>query len=339
VLEACDILQTMNTKKIAFQLLGTATLAVSLFLIPLTAHAWDDNGHKQIADIAWTKLTPKAKLQITKILKEGEGRFQPFNSSEEEARDAFRTASTFSDYIKFTRTSKYEPLIDGMNKLFQPKPDPNDKESELCKTWHYYDTPIRVKPGTPAPVVSNSNAFTAMNNAIAEIKKLQAMPKPDRMRQCWWLYWIEHVVGDLHQPLHCVASYEFNADGDGGGNKFSIANFTGSGKTRLHGFWDGAIGRMIGEENKIGLSGNIEDVTARWSADPLNQSSTMLTKNLDIAVWIKEGATLADTVVYTGLAQNTRPSSEYLKAQGVLCKKQAVLGGTRLAAVLNQIFA
>jgi hypothetical protein len=328
----------MNPKKMLLKTLGTATLAVSLLLLPLTTHAWDDNGHKQIADIAWTKLTPNAKLQIIKILKEGEGRFQPFNSSEEEARDAFRTASTFPDYIKFTRTSKYEPLIDGMNKLFQPNPDPSDNESELCKTWHYFDTPIRVKPGAIAPIVSHSNALTAMNNAISEIKKLQAMPKPDRMRQCWWLYWIEHVVGDLHQPLHCVSNCEFNAGGDGGGNKFSIQNFVGSGKTRLHGFWDGGIGRAIGEENKAGLSGNVEEVSTRWSVDPLNQSSTMLTQNLDIAAWIKEGATLADTVVYTGLAQNTRPSSSYLKTQSALCKKQAVLGGTRLAAVLNQIF-
>jgi hypothetical protein len=309
---------------------------VALTLLTSTVHAWDDNGHRQIADIAWTKLTPKAKAQIGKILRAGEGRFQPFNGSEEEAREAFRSASTFADYIKFTRTTKYEPLIDGMNKLFQPVPDPNDSESELCKTWHYHDTPIRFTGATPA--IRESSALKAIPHAIKELKTSSTAPNPDRMRQCWWLYWIVHVVGDLHQPLHCVSNFEFEPKGDEGGNKFSIRNLKGSGKTRLHGFWDGGIGRAIGEENQRGLSGNIEEVSARWLADPLNQSPATLSTNLDIATWVKEGAQLAEAHVYTGIQRDTKPSDAYTKMQSALCKKQAVLGGLRLAAVLNQIF-
>jgi hypothetical protein len=59
--------------------------------------------------------------------------------------------------------------------------------------------------------------------------------------------------------------------------------------------------------------------------------------NLTPANWISKGATLADTVVYTGITPNSVPNSAYNAAQVALCKKQAVLGGYRLAKLLNTI--
>ena len=58
-------------------------------------------------------------------------------------------------------------------------------------------------------------------------------------------------------------------------------------------------------------------------------------RNLNVAGWIKTGAQLADQVVYQGIERNGTPSDAYIAAEVSLSKKQAVLAGTRLAAILN----
>ena len=45
-------------------------------LLPFQGLAWSADGHNQIADIAWSKLTPKAKARLTVILNAGEPRFR-----------------------------------------------------------------------------------------------------------------------------------------------------------------------------------------------------------------------------------------------------------------------
>ena len=57
------------------------------------------------------------------------------------------------------------------------------------------------------------------------------------------LSWIIHLVGDLHQPLHCAS--RFNADfpdGDQGGNLFVIQPSDSVRQIKLHAFWDAALG-------------------------------------------------------------------------------------------------
>jgi len=106
---------------------------------------------------------------------------------------------------------------------------------------------------------------------------------------------------------------------------------------RLHGFWDGAIGAAIKADREAGLSPNIEEVTKRWTSDPTLQPSEKDVKNLDVMDWINNGAKLADKFAYDGLQPKDKPSSKYLADQLLLCKKQAVLAGYRLAAIMNKI--
>lgn len=303
-------------------------------LVSGRAWAWDGAGHEQIADIAWTKLNARAKREITAILMKGDPRFRPADQSEAAVRRAFRKAATFPDVIKGDRNTSYESLIEPMNRLFQPHPDPNDRESNLCKTWHYYDKPIRFT-GTE-PTVHPSNALAALGYARRQLTTLQAARSKDRKMECWWLYWIEHVVGDLHQPLHCTSSYEFQPTGDAGGNLFTIVLDPNSDrKARLHGFWDGGIASAVRAERQVGLSGNVGDVSSRWTHDPSIVPTASQVANLDIMSWITTGASLADHNVYTGITPDGTPSDAYKKAQLILCRKQAVLGGYRLAALLN----
>jgi hypothetical protein len=292
----------------------------------------------QIADIAWTKLTPRARQNITAILQAGDPRFQPTGTDENSVREAFRKAATFPDVIKGNRDTRYEPIIADMNARFftTAPPDPNNNEDKLCKTWHYYDTPIRDHGDAGKRPPGESNALKALALAREQLALLQRSRQPDRKMQCWWLYWTEHLVGDLHQPLHCVSSYEFLPNGDAGGNLFLIANTTGgNGSSRLHGFWDGGISRAIAREREQGQSPSVQDVSTRWTGDAGLAPSASEARNLNVAAWIKTGAMLADTIVYQGIERNAAPSDAYIATEIALSKKQAVLAGTRLAAILN----
>ena len=299
--------------------------------VPALGFGWGADGHKQIADIAWTKLTPTAKAKLEKILNAGEPSFQIRGS---DVRGAFDDASTFCDYMKNKTDTIYEEIIPGMNSRFNANIESIGREGNRCKTWHYYDVPIRYS-GTP-PEIDPSNANAALTTAMSELAKLNKEGLKDPKMACWWLYWIEHVTGDLHQPLHCVSSYEFNPKGDAGGNGFKIQRLGGETTTNLHSFWDGGIGQAIREDREKSKSANIEQVSLRWTSDGSIQPSGSDVKDLDPMDWIKTGAKLADRYVYGNLKQGERPDMNYLFVQADLCRKQAVLGGYRLAAILNK---
>ncbi len=306
-----------------------------LFGLARPAFAWDAVGHMQIADIAWSKLSRQTKREINAILRSGDPRFRPNSDAEEDVRDAFRRAATYPDVIKSDRNTLYEPIIPEMNSRFfkASPPDLNDNESLLCKTWHYYDTPIR---GSAPHPIRDSNALNALDLARHELRRLERTSHIDRKMQCWWLYWTEHLVGDLHQPLHCASSYEFLPNGDAGGNLFPIADpGRPEGKGRLHGFWDAGIGSAIGIDRTQGLSPNVEEVSRRWSADPKLRPSRKVAAGLHVAEWIRDGARRADSLVYSGIQRNSSASAEYVQQQATLSRKMAVLAGFRLAAMLN----
>lgn len=298
--------------------------------LPTLTLAWSGDGHQQIADIAWTKLTPTAKAKIEKILNAGEPKFQVGANG---VRDAFRYSATFCDYMKNKNDTIFEDIIPTMNSRFNANVASLGNEGSRCKTWHYYDEPIRYQGAKPE--IDPSNADVALRLSINELAKLNKGGLSDLKTACWWLYWIEHVTGDLHQPLHCVSNYEANAKGDAGGNKVKIEKAEGSGNSNLHSLWDGGIGRAVAEDRKAGLDPNVEKVSERWAMDSKLQPTAAQVNDLMPINWILNGAKLADTVVYR-LSNGSKPDGKYLADETALCRKQAVLAGFRLAAILNK---
>lgn len=315
----------------------TALISILALLLALPAFAWDEAGHRQIADIAWLKLNEKAKAKIKIILKNGDPKFQPVSEKESDVREAFRQASVYADVIKFNRTTKYEPIIDEMNRLFfvTKEPNPSDNEDKLCKTWHYYDIPIRTKLGKIEP--KESNALRAMDEARAQLKDLQRAERPDYRMQAWWLYWLLHVSGDLHQPLHCCSSFEYHAEGDDGGNKLMVRVPPSERNVRLHGYWDGGISKAIAEDRKAGFNPHVELVSMRWSEDKKLQPSRSAARHQNVKNWVRDGARMADREVYPGLKPDQPIPNGYEEKCIQISRKQAVLAGYRLANDLNAI--
>jgi hypothetical protein len=303
-------------------------------MIAAPGWAWDDTGHRQVADIAWTRLNDKAKKEVGAILMAGDPAFRPASPADADVREAFRKSASFPDVIKFTKTTQYEEIIDPMNRTFfvTRPPNPADNEDVRCKTWHYYDVPIRDR-GSHAP--KESNALVALAKSRYELASLESTPSPDRKMQCWWLTWVEHLTGDLHQPLHCVSSYETLPDGDAGGNLFMIKIAGSDRPGRLHGYWDGAITRAIAADKAAGLPAATEDASQRWQQEFAPAAGDAA--NVETVSWIRAGAALADTLVYVGVEKDRAPTRGYEQLQIVLAKRQSVLAGARLATMLNDI--
>lgn len=313
-------------------------LVALLALTPTFALGWNADGHRQVADIAWTRLTPKAKAAILKILFRADAQFAADGTDEQKSRDAFRNLSVMPDVIKGSKTTAYEPYIDGFNRTWLPNPDASDREQERCKTWHYYDLPIRFSGRKPG--VSESNAVNALALAQRELRTMS--DKGDAgVLASWWLGWIEHVVGDLHQPLHATSNYEKNhEDGDAGGNGVKLGINGRNGRPlALHAYWDEGIdhARVADAAGRGGTS--FEATTVRWTRASQLMPATSRVRDQKPLDWVKEGAKLADRYVYaSGVQDGYVPTAAYASAHEDLCRRQAVLGGLRLAEMLNRTF-
>jgi hypothetical protein len=138
--------------------------------------------------------------------------------------------------------------------------------------------------------------------------------------------WIEHMVGDVHQPLHCISRIlRSMPEGDAGGNRVFVTPVG-----NLHGLWDGAPGRDASDASVTRLAAEIAKEHPAPSQIEINPKK-----------WIKEGAELARVEVYTfGLETGTRdhpiplPES-YAENARRIARTQMAIAGYRLAAVLN----
>jgi len=159
--------------------------------------------------------------------------------------------------------------------------------------------------------------------------------------KAWWLYWVEHLVADLHQPLHCATSCRYDRDGDAGGNRFPLTLPSprpgGRGGWNLHAYWDTGIGNAWDAAGIVG--GTPEErvcaATERWTTDPSLQPSAAALREGRPRRWVAEGARLAESVVYRGIQPGGAPDTAYRQAQADACKRLALLAGYRLAAYLN----
>src|SRR5262249_33072206 len=70
-----------------------------------------------------------------------------------------------------------------------------------------------------------------------------ASTSPDELKS-YDLVWLLHLVGDVHQPLHCSTRVSVSLpDGDAGGNGVKVHP-----GTNLHAFWDDVIGVFANQD-------------------------------------------------------------------------------------------
>lgn len=303
----------------------SSKLAVALFLTAASpAFAWNGTGHETVAQVAWDRLAPASRDWLAAVLEQHPRRDKDLlarmRPGDDRARILFLVAATWPDQVK----SPLNPL----------------SRAENHAEWHYCDLPYDLEGQRgPEPVLTWDrgraiNLAQAMGLLTAEF----AAPATPPDRRAIDLCWIEHLVGDAHQPLHAVGMFTRDLpDGDRGGNLDVVAAAGGGRATNLHSLWDGLLGRSTNPD------------TIRKVADRIErgQVDAQAASDLDVAHWLREGRDLAVHEVYRdgqfrGLPRGAvgepppLPIGYEARARQVADERVA-LAGARLAALLERL--
>ncbi|MDD5199809.1 MAG: S1/P1 nuclease [Terrimicrobiaceae bacterium] len=300
-------------------------LAAAVFAcIVLPARAWDPIGHMLVSQIAYDRLTPTAKARLDEAIARLNAKEKP-----DAPYDAV-IAACWMDDIR-SRTKDYN-------------------------LWHYVNLPFTPE-GMPAPDGSTEP------NVIWGIRKCEDIlagkvvdPAIDKDQA---LVMLEHLVGDIHQPLHTTSRPD-----DAGGNKTKVGNlkdpladliFSKGGN--LHFFWDSAYRRVHRNgEATVLYEAPLYDRTKPVDGHKavmgiIRREATALEKKYppamfhdqgDPLTWAKESHALGYHLGYQNLppSSNGQPvklTQAYVDAARACAEERIALAGYRLGNLLNQI--
>lgn len=289
------------------------------------AFAWNDFGHMSVAAVAYKRLSDEKRARVNELLK-----LNPYYSRwQEQVRNSrpadrdqqiFMIAATWPDVIK--GDGNY--VADGSENGHKPEgataaQNVGYSDILLHKYWHFVDKPFSQDKSKLPPVIK-PNAATQ----IASFRKTLSSRADDPLKS-YDLVWLLHLVGDVHQPLHCVTRVSRGHKwGDNGGNDVQI--YPQDWGNNLHGLWDYAAG-----------GGNVE--SAMRFAESLPEADQDEARDLKINDWTAESFDLAREVVYSGPIVGPGPcqiTSDYHMKAHDLALKRIALAGSRLANVLNK---
>ncbi|MBS0352024.1 MAG: S1/P1 nuclease [Proteobacteria bacterium] len=269
-----------------------------VLLFPTFSYAWDPTGHKIVAAIAYAHLTSVAKAEIDRITEAGD-----------------------PGYPALTRFLYAAPL-----------PDIWRNNNSVNSSWHFYNEPWSID-GTPGLPAADSNFVTALFHNVAILNN----PTADFNQKYVALAWVEHLVADAHQPLHCINRFSKDfPQGDMGGNLFLIK---GSDGLNLHSYWDQIVHEFnpnvpypLNKAKRIHLENELQ---AQY---PIMSFGNKI-NDLNFNNWEKDCYQLAKANVYKGISPNDQLSTEYRASAKEIAKSQVTLAGYRLAKLLNTVFS
>ena len=133
------------------------------------------------------------------------------------------------------------------------------------------------------------------------------------------LYYVAHIVGDMHQPLHAGRA----ADRGGIDIRVSYKGAT----TNLHFFWD---------TNLVELeTGNEEELAKRLTAN-LTEEERRKWQAGDPAQWTNESLTLVRSHAYN-IGTSPELSDQYVEKARPVVRRRLAQAGIRLAWLLNSV--
>ena len=183
-------------------------------------------------------------------------------------------------------------------------------------SWHYINLPIdkeydEITPGA-------NNVITQINKAIHTLR----IPFTRKDVKIFYLKYLVHMVGDIHQPLHT------GREEDWGGNKIE-AQWYGHSPTNLHLIWD-------------------TDMIEHYNLSYTELSDFIIREHTNTKVfqgnvedWVMESHNYVRDIYqdFNDPLLNTYDKAElYMYDNFPLVKKRLYQSGIRLAGVLNKIY-
>lgn len=305
------------------------------FVLISTLCAWNAAGHKTVAFIAYRNLNARARANVDRLLQSHPdySRWVEGVPEKDRALEAFLHSSIWADEIKG------DPRYQNQPPDAKPPEHPEYPDMFRHQNWHYIDTPL-IGEFDALHIDESNTTWRNPPTAISQIRVMETIlrdRKGSDAAKAWAIGWLVHLIGDLQQPLHCVARYSNDASGklvdDQGGNRVAL-----QGKQHnLHSLWDGAAGE---DSSSASVSALGTDLMSVWTL-----KSLCYKRRPDPRVWVNEGAQLSIAFVYRGLAG--APSNEgaidvsasYRRVAEAMGGEQVALGGYRLADELNRLLS
>ena len=340
-------------------LIAVAGVLVTFFA-STKSFAWGHTGHEAVAYVAWQQMNKTARSQalalittIPQLTSPTGTKVDGFNqwraelpqglSTDDQNLFLFMRAATWADSIKHVGFKDSDVPPQGVT-VDHPIGF-NDKASHGY--WHFIDTGFTsdhsTVPGTPIP-----NAAVQ----IVELRKDLATDTNVKLK-AYELAWLEHLLGDIHQPLHGVARF-VGGKSDLGGNSVKITlpmelekkfvasrpeGAPGSAPSELHAFWDDLPG--VTSNPALALR-PAADFAKSLSAAPANAITDANPNN-----W---SAKSFDTAKSDGYVSPIGAGNAASNGMGFAmtdayynqalsdAKSQIALAGARLAKMLNDIW-
>lgn len=308
-------------KLVVLVLVSVLTLNVPLF-------GWDNLGHMAVAYVAYQHLNAATKIRVDKLLRLNPD-YQKWKAAVPAGTPAakrkmmvFMMAATWPDAIK-SKPGFTDDGTEGGNRPDGATSIQNIGYSDHLhhKYWHFIDTPFSTD-GTPLPALPTPNAATQ----IAAFRSVLASNDPDE-KKSYDLVWLEHLVGDVHQPLHAATRVSSSdPQGDHGGNLVKLC--APPCRKELHAFWDDLLGTGSSVATAISVGRGL----------PAADSSSAAKK--DAADWTKESFEGAKQNVYVApVGDGDGPftiTAAYRAHAKKLARERVALAGVRLANLLNE---
>lgn len=276
------------------------------------AWSWGDLGHSAVGEIAERNLTPKAKAFVQSII----------------GIEPLAVSATWPDHVR----------DDARFKKFDP--------------YHFWDMPEGVS------FVDFPEAQRAERDAqtiIAQAPELLTSDKVNIKEKMILLRYFVHVVGDVHQPLHLGNPF------DRGANLCDVKLSVDGKLLKLHSVWDSQIVDFIREQSKFTgyftyndlVKIVLKDVKAprKITGEPKQWNDE--TRKLQSVAYpdAKDGIKTEDRPyckqvdpvtqkVVNGKYDVTKIpvlDENYKNTAAKVIKKQILLGGLRLAYMLNKM--
>lgn len=322
----------------------------------LQAHAWGNRGHQLVAYIAYENLDPGTRAKVDALIQRNPciGEWKTAVSglpASEQPVALFMLGANWPDRIKLTAPKSKTPYdcpghptflttdggkgADGRFSADIPPPDMTAasqitgySDARRHQYWHFIDTPIS-GDGTKTTPEYTPNVLSELKLLVA---KLATTTDPDL--RSYELVWIEHLMGDLHQPLHDAQRFTKTLhDGDQGGNKVLIGAPGAKYPSNLHAYWDD----LPGSDSSLAA-------TIKMGAG-LNQGKAPSAATLDISHpedWATATEALAQNHAYAApfngdgsqVDPKDIPATYHTQAMKDM-QSQIFLAGQRLAAMLK----
>ncbi len=273
--------------------------------------SWDSEGHLLIANMAYRGLSSSTIRNIQQQINIY-NKFYPDYSTP-------LSIAVWLDYIKTLNNTYYSK-------------------------WHYVDIPYinntDRRSGEILKKLSTKLKYYSFdsNNVVSIIDQINTTYNKNTDP---WNYGLSvralvHLVGDIHQPFHCVTLYSSQfPKGDGGGNLYKI-KYNGK-TTNLHSFWDSCGGLFTStytyplSNTSIAKLNNISNVLLSVYHN-ISYNQTM-----EVNEWSKESYLLARNFGYN-TSYDVELSNEYINMTRYICTERLVVASKRLNRMLSVLF-